>query len=330
MGRYIRIFHGGSGYGGAKAAGRRKAVRPAVCAALFLLAAMLPGCKGQGVELHKTVATVNGHPITYTQYQEVLRRLVPVNSTESVEDLLEIKKDLIDRLIEEELILEEAGRLAVTVSDAEVSSEVEGLKDEYGDDSFREAITERYGTFENWKELIKRKILIRKTIDKVTALAALPTEEDARQYYEEHAESYETPEQAHARMIVVADAEEAHKIRATLTPANFAATAKEKSLSPEKADGGDLGFFGRGDMPQEFEDVVFSLRPGQISSVVKTEYGYHIFLLVEKRKAGKLKFSDVKNRIMEKLVLERSDDKFVNWMVELKRNADIKVREEML
>ncbi len=295
-----------------------------------MLLPLFAGCKEKGVDPNESVATVNGRAITYLQYQDILKRLVPVNSTESAEDLLEIKKDLVNRLIEEELILQEAARLAVTVSEGEVSAEVEGLKDEYGDDSFREAITERYGTFENWKERIRRKLLIRKTIDMVTALAALPTEADARQYYEEHADTYDVPEQARARMIVVADNEEALKIRASLTQANFAATAKEKSLSPEKAAGGDLGFFGRGDMPQEFEDVVFKLRPGEISAVVKTEYGYHIFLLEEKRKAGKLEFSDVKDKITDKLALEMSDYKFVDWMVGLKKSAEIKVREEML
>jgi len=330
MGLHFRIIDGRNSNGSKAAILPRRAISRAALAALLMLLPLVGGCKGRGVEPHESVATVNGRAITYLQYQDVLKRLVPVNSTESVEDLLDIKKDLVNRLIEEELILQEAGRLAVTVSEGEVSAEVEGLKDEYGDDSFREAITERYGTFENWKERIRRKLLIRKTIDRVTALGALPTEDDALRYYEEHADIYEVPEQVRARMIVVADNEEARQIRASLTRANFAATAKEKSLSPEKAAGGDLGFFGRGDMPQEFEDVVFNLRPGEISAVVKTEYGYHIFLLEEKRKAGKLKFSEVKDRIMDMLALEMSDDKFVDWMVGLKRSAEIKVREEML
>ena len=330
MGLHCRIIDGRSSPGSKATHPGRRPVRRAVLAALFMLLPLFGGCKSKGAESNRSVAIVNGRPITYLQYQDVLKRLVPVNSAESVEDLLEIKKDLVNRLIEEELILQEAARLAVTVSDGEVSAEVEGLKDEYGEESFREAIAERYGTFENWKERIRRKLLIRKTIDRVTALGALPTEADALQYYEEHADAYEVPEQARARMIVVADNEEALKIRASLTQANFASIAKEKSLSPEKAAGGDLGFFGRGDMPQEFEDVVFSLKPGQISAVVKTEYGYHIFLLEEKRKAGELKFSDVKDRIMDTLALEMSDDKFVDWMVGLKKSAEIKVREEML
>jgi len=331
MGLYHRIIDRSTesaGHGAGVFYGRRMGL--AVAAVLLALLPLIGGCKSNGAESEKTVAVVNGRPVTYALYQDTLKRLVPADSTDSAEDLVEIKKDLINRLVEEELILQEASRLAVTVSEAEVASEVEGLKSEYGDDSFRDAITERYGTFENWKERIRRKLLIRKTIDKVTALASLPSEEDAREYYDEHADDYEVPEQARARMIVVADNDEAQTIRKTLTRANFAETAMEKSLSPEKVQGGDLGFFARGEMPLEFEEVVFSLKPGQISSVVKTDYGYHIFLLEEKRKAGKLKFEDVKEKIMEFLAFERSDDKFVDWMVGLKRGADIQVREELL
>ncbi|MDP2690457.1 MAG: peptidyl-prolyl cis-trans isomerase [Deltaproteobacteria bacterium] len=309
--------------------GQGRAVKGLACgAALLLFSIGFFGCKAVSDNSDKAVVNVNKRAITYAQYQDALKRLVPV--MEETEDISEIKKDLINRLIEEELILQEADRLGVTVSDPELSAEVEGLKLEYGDDSFKDAIVERYGTMDNWKERLKRKLLIRKTIDKATGPAKGPAEAEAKGYYEEHIGEYRTPETVKARMIVVADREEALKIRAELTPANFAAIAEEKSLSPERASGGDLGFFARGEMPLEFEEVVFSLRPGEISGVVKTEYGYHIFLVEEKKKAGKLKFSEVKGRIMEQLRLEKADAEFVDWMVSLKRGADIKVREEML
>ncbi|MFQ5736318.1 MAG: peptidyl-prolyl cis-trans isomerase [Thermodesulfobacteriota bacterium] len=295
----------------------------------FLLFSGVAGCKGPGVDPDRPVANVNGSVITYTQYQDALKRLVPVDSL-AKDDLAEIKKDLINRLIEEELILQEAGKRGITVSEGEVSSEVEGLREEYGDGSFRDAIAQRYGNMENWKERIRKKLLIRKTVESVTSGGEGPAEADAREYYKRHAVEYDTPERVRARMIVVADSEEARSIRAGLTAANFAKTAREKSLSPEKDRGGDLGFFARGEMPQEFEDVVFKLKPGEISGVVKTEYGYHIFLVEERKKAGRLKFPEVKDRIMRMLSLEKADDEFVAWMVSLKRNADIKVREELL
>lgn len=311
--------------------GRRVRARVSVGgAALLLLTVGLCGCNIVQDASHKAVVKVNGRVITVRQYRDVLKMLMPANSTESGEELAEIKKDLINRLIEEELILQEAERLGVTVSEAEVSSEVEGLKTEYGDESFRGAIEERYGTMENWKGLIRRKLIIRKTVDSVTALAKGPTQAEAKKYYQEHIGEFETPERVRARMIVVADGEEASRIRASLTPANFAATAEEHSLSPEKASGGDLGFFGHGEMPKEFEDVVFKLKPGEISAVIKTGYGYHLFLLEERKKAGKLKFPEAKDRIMEKLRFEKADAEFVRWMVSMKKKADIRVREELL
>ena len=132
-------------------------------------------------------------------------------------------------------------------------------------------------------------------------------------------------------MIVVKTEEEATSVRERLQRGeSFARIAQEVSLSPEGKRGGDLGFFGKGDMPKEFEDVVFSLPPGKISDVIKTVYGYHIFRVEEKRGAMDLKFSEVKDQIMNKLKREKSDIEFQTWMRELKQKTRIEVKEELL
>ena len=112
---------------------------------------------------------------------------------------------------------------------------------------------------------------------------------EVRRYYQENPQEFQRPEQVRVRQIVVATEEEAQKVLDKLLneKADFAALARQKSTAPEAETGGDLGFFAMGEMPGEF-NVVFGLPRGGISSVVKSPYGYHIFKLEEKRKAGKL------------------------------------------
>ncbi|MBI3754267.1 MAG: peptidyl-prolyl cis-trans isomerase [Deltaproteobacteria bacterium] len=238
---------------------------------------------------------------------------------------------LVNQLIEEELILEEANRLALNVNDNEVAKEMEAIKKEYTGDSFESTILNKYGSMDKWKEEIKKKLLLKKVIDEVITPRTAVKEDEARRYYKEHIADYKREEQVRARMIVVKTEEDANNIRERLKQGeDFAKLAEEVSLGPEGKKGGDLGFFGKGEMPKEFEDVVFSLPIGKISNVIKTAYGYHIFRVEEKRGAKDLKFSEVKDQIINKLKREKGDAGFQAWMMELKQRAKIEVKEELL
>jgi peptidyl-prolyl cis-trans isomerase C len=156
------------------------------------------------------------------------------------------------------------------------------------------------------------------------------SEETANIYYDEHITEYRVPEQVHARMILVETEQEAREVRKRLTPENFAETAKEVSISPEGKRGGDLGFFGKGDMPAEFETIAFTTRQGRISRILKTDYGYHIFFVEERRKPIMLEFETVKEEIIEQLGREVAERKFSEWVTTLKRNAEIRIKETLL
>ncbi|MBI5644107.1 MAG: peptidyl-prolyl cis-trans isomerase [Deltaproteobacteria bacterium] len=294
---------------------------------LFLFC--VSGCASSPEDERLFVVNVNGKVISYTQYRDALKRLLPSDRSYSAEELTELKKDLINELVEEELILQEAKRLKVFATEAEIGAEMEGIEKDYGDEPFKEAITERYGSIGKWKAEIERKLIIKKTIDNMASKVKIP-EAAAKKYYEEHIKDYEKPEQVHAKMIVVSSYESARKIRAKVTRANFAKVAKDESLSPENKSGGDLGLFGRGEMPREFEEVVFKLKPGEISPVIKTEYGYHIFLVEQKIKGEKQKFGSARNKIVEKLKSDEADKVFTQWITNLKKNAKIDIKEELL
>jgi peptidyl-prolyl cis-trans isomerase C len=298
-------------------------------------------CKKQAEEEKKslpspseTLIRINNKEITYGEFHDTFKRLfLDGETTVEVreEELRDLKRALINQLVEEELILQEANRLKLAVSNEEISKEVGEIKKEYGGDTFESTIVNRYGSIDRWREEIKRRLLIKKVIDDVITSKLTVKEDEAKRYYKEHVEEYNMKEQIRARMIVVKTEDEANKVRERLLKGeDFAKVAKEVSLSPEGRTGGDLGFFGRGDMPKEFEDVVFSLQPNTVSDVVKTVYGYHIFRVEGKRDAKSLSYREVRNVIIEKLKREKSDAGFQMWMKELKQKTRIEVAEEML
>lgn len=297
-------------------------------AVLFLLD-VVAGCGYFKDDSGEVIIRVNGRSITAGEYRDALKRLVPSEKSEDAGGFLELKKELVAEIIEEELLLEEAGRAGVSVSEGELAAEVDLIRREYGDASFKAAIESRYGSIGEWEEKIRRKLLVKKAIESITKPARV-SEKEVLAYYEKHKDRFTRPEQARARMIVVSSEEEAAEVKSRLTPENFAEVAREVSLSPEGKEGGSLGYFGHGDMPGEFEAVVFSLKPGEMSQVVKTEYGFHIFLLEDRRKGGPLPYAEVKPRIIERLGAEKSAALLDGWIADRKRSSRIEIREGLL
>jgi parvulin-like peptidyl-prolyl isomerase len=303
---------------------------------LIIIAAttlMLTGCTktDDSVESQTAIITVGKRVITLEEYDETLSRHI-AGELEGAndEELSAIKKAVVAQLIDEALILDAAIQLGLTVSEKELAAEVLSIREASGDDDFDSMVTERYGTMEKWKDEIRRKVMIKKCIETVIGPKIGVTEDIARQYYDSHLKEYTIPRQVRARMILVATEERARNIRKSLTVKDFAEVAKEVSLSPESSLGGDLGYFGRGEMPKEFEDVVFKLQVGKISRVIKTGYGYHIFLVEARRRGGRLKFAEVKEQIATRLRMERGEVEFNDWIRLLKEEKRIEIKDKLL
>jgi peptidyl-prolyl cis-trans isomerase D len=149
--------------------------------------------------------------------------------------------------------------------------------------------------------------------------------EDARKYYDEHQSEFASPEQRHAAHILLtvaatapqaeqdavkAKAEQLLK-QARQNPEKFAELARQNSQDPGSAvNGGDLGVFGRGMMVKPFEDAVFALKPGEISALVKSDFGYHIIRLIAIKAANPTPFADVSAMVLGKLRQQKAADSF--------------------
>jgi peptidyl-prolyl cis-trans isomerase C len=152
------------------------------------------------------------------------------------------------------------------------------------------------------------------------------SEDEAKKLYDEKIGSVKPEPEIHARHILVDTEEEAKDIKARLDKGeDFATLAKEKSKD-KNADGGDLGFFGKGQMLKPFEDAAFALDVGKISDPVKTQFGWHIIKIEEKRDRPAPKFEDVKDPIMAQLMQQKAQEA----MKTLHDGAKIEVLDESI
>ena len=282
-------------------------------AGVLLLAALASaGCRGKGGapetepatasgDTGEVVATYKGHKLMSDRVAQEFERL-PAPSRSYLTSP-ERKRQFIDNLVMTDLLFDE-GQKAGYDKDPEIDRQVTDLR--------KRLVVQR----------VMRQYQTPPTID----------DEQARAHYDQNPTLYSTT-QIHASHILVKDEETARAILAEVkaNPEKFADIAREKSTDAVSArKGGDLGTFGPGRMVPDFERVAFALKPGEMSDVVKTQYGYHIILINERKEGEQKPFDQVKEQIRATLRNRGMQDQVQGHFDQLKKDADLKVDEEAL
>lgn len=156
-------------------------------------------------------------------------------------------------------------------------------------------------------------------------------EKELRSYYEAHKEDFRREGRVRALHIVVATEDEAREVLRRLEAGeDFGRVAREVSLSPDGKRGGDLGYFHPGDMPEEFEHALATLKKGELSPVVRSPYGYHILKLLDREGPSIPPFEEVRDGIATRLRMEKEGMVFRRWLESLKARSRIEINEEAL
>jgi parvulin-like peptidyl-prolyl isomerase len=242
----------------------------------------------------------------------------------------DLKQACLDQMIERKVLAQEARRLGIEVSREELNQTILEIRKDYLGGGFDERLGLKGTTLEEWKTRLEEKLLVEKMIRSALHYREEIDEKGALQYYETHRPSFQMGPKVRARQIVVSDGEEAIQILKRLKKGeNFEKIAMAKSLGPEKVQGGDLGYFGQGEKPAEF-DRVFVMEAGTLSEVIKSPYGYHIFRVEERTEAREIPFEEAKAEILRKLGQERGEEEYQKWLEELKKKAVVKINKKWL
>lgn len=296
---------------------------------LFLLSASLTlqGCQRGKADSKKVLVSFDNQTITLGEFNSLYKDTIAnFGIKDNKEQLNNLKRDLLNQLIERRLIQHEAQAKNILIGDAELNDAVEKIKADYPKERFDEILKAESLTYDKWKDRIREDLIIKKTLTAIVDSQINIPDAELKKYYNTHRGEFDRKEEARVRQIVVAKEEEAEAIRKDLVSgADFAKLAQEKSLTPDKAKGGDLGFFAKGSsMPEDF-DVVFTLRVGEISKVIKTPYGFHIFKVEEKRPARKMSYIDAVSEIKANLMQEKREMRYREWLAELRTKKGVKI-----
>lgn len=309
----------------------------------LLLFASACGAPALGNYFAPTAAVVNGKKIPSSEIAEQLRGTIsnPQSKAQFVgpsgaKNRLDAQREILNQLIRQEIVLQEADDLGVGASKKEVDAQLKQLRARFPNQKAFEAEVSKEGfSLDDIKRFVTERIIFQKVAADVTKSAA-PTEEQLRAYYDQNKAQFDA--QVHAAHILICSNFDTTKRMCNFIPEDetlakdvaakakkgedFATLAKQYSKDESnKNTGGDLGFFTKGQMAAEFEQAAFALQPGQISDPVKTTFGYHIIKLLAKGKT----FEESKNEIEQGLGQQTQQKVFQDWLQERLTKAKVRV-----
>jgi len=265
----------------------------------ILIISFIASLAGCGNKDNRIMAKVDGETITLKDFNDRIEKL-----PKQYQDIVKSqKRNYLDDLILEKLLYKKALKANID-------------KDRETQDIIAEAT---------------KKIIIARLVEKEVEKKVTVSDEEVRKYYDEHSEEFMLPERWRASHILVDTPEEANAIKQKLSEGtSFEDLAKEKSKDATAKIGGDVGYFSKGQLVPEFEEECYKLKVGEIGNIVKTQFGYHVIKLTDKKNPEVQEFSAVKDMIKRESERNKKKDLLDKMINEVKSNAKMVINEKLI
>lgn len=314
---------------------------------ILCLAGLSPLGFAQSQLVDQVVAVVNDEVITQSELDMILRPLYMQYKSQYPEDKLvqmmnDARQKLLNQLIEDKLVYQEAQKQKIDVDESMLDSEIEDLKKRFSTDQELEDALHQDGlNFKEMRERLRRQNMIRQLQDREVRSRIVVSPLDVERYYQEHSDEFAANESVRVRSITIRKNEEAiqkglkdeaaklkiEKVRKEIAGgAKFDEMAKRMSEDTQAKNGGLGDWTEPGMMIPVIDAVIFKLQMGEMSEIIESPMGYHLFRMEEKRKKYKKNFPEVREQIYDKLFRQKSQERFQEWMKELRRDAYISVQ----
>jgi peptidyl-prolyl cis-trans isomerase SurA len=306
------------------------------------------GQKDQEKIFERIVAVVNSDIILLSELED---RAAPYRAQlQQVPDAAlreqrteQLRREMLDQMIDEQLIKQEASKLKLSVTEKELELAVQDVmrKNNLTRDQLRDALLQEGKSIEAYKSTILKPQLLRlRVLNSQVRSRIIVSDEELRAHYQKNLRVLGAETKVRARHIFVAIPEgagakevAARRRRAEALLAKVKAgesfielAKKESEDSVTREDGGDLGFFGRGTLPTGIEDVLFAMKPGEVKGPLRAERGFHLLQLVERKESSARSFDEVKEELMQQIYAQRMEKATQAWLVEVRKKSHIDVR----
>jgi len=311
----------------------------ALAAILFITAST-----SWGEIVDRVIAVVNDDVITQYELDSTVELVLKKNEQyirpEDRERITaEARKALLDRLIEDLILRQEARRLGIAIREEELTATIQEAlaKRNLSIDTLQEALIKDGTNYEKYREATRSDMIRARIMQREIRPRVSVTNEEIGAFYQEHREEYEGKLRVRLLMISLpapagsdeaAQAVQRAKAESILKRIRageyFEALANENSVGQGR--GGDIGYIEKGSMNPIIEDVAFNLKPGEVSGVIETPQGFYIIKAFDKRGGGSLSLKATRAEIEERLYAEKLEKKYTEWLAEKRQKAHIEIR----
>jgi peptidyl-prolyl cis-trans isomerase SurA len=320
--------------------------RRALIALSSLAAAATAAPRGAGARMVEKIAAVVGENVVLAS--EVEEKAAPLLSDVSkVTDpdkraarAASLRHEVLERLIDDELILQQAVELKLSVTSEQIDSSIEEIKKQNNidDDQLREALRAQGMSMANYRADLKRQLLRFRVLNIAVGSRVNVSDEEVKAYYERHMKGSANVQVRASHIFVaipdgadLATAKEkqaqANKILERAKTEDFAKLARELSDdAATRAEGGDLGFFGKDMLPKPIEELVFAMKPGEIRGPVRADRGFHVIKLVDRKVKDAKPLDDVKDDIRMQLRQKDMERQTKIYLTELRKKTLVDIR----
>ncbi|PLX78849.1 MAG: hypothetical protein C0615_03160 [Desulfuromonas sp.] len=247
-------------------------------------------------------------------------------------EMKEVRELAQEKLLARELIFQEALVYGIVATEEAIDEERAKIIANFPSEDEFYATLEKAGIDAmTYHRMLRQDISVNLMTEKKIADLPDPDKDAIKAMYDKHPEKMIRRGRVRASHILAklreGEEEQAlakiRELQQEVTPENFAELARSHSDCPSSTAGGDLGWFRRGDMVKQFEEVAFSLKPGEISDIVATQFGFHLVMLLEREEDAPLSLEEAEPQIIKLLKEETSVNLLKQWVEELKERAEI-------
>jgi peptidyl-prolyl cis-trans isomerase C len=297
--------------------------------------------KPMPAQLPDVIARVNGESIAKADLEKAIKNVeARAGRPVPTEERDRVYRGVLDQLIAYRLLIQETKTRKIEVPDAEVDARLAEIKKQFpSEEVFKQQLTQQSMTVEKLREDARSDMCVAKMLDAEVNNSVAITPQDVSAFYEKNPDKFKQGERVRASHILIradekadAKAKEAARTKAddvlkqVKAGKDFAELAKHYSQDPgSAANGGDLGYFTQGQMVGAFEQTAFALKPGVVSDVVETPFGYHIIKVADKQPARTVPLEEVKPQIEQFLQGQQRQQKTEAFINALKARGKVEI-----
>ena len=316
---------------------------------IILMLSLLIPFPAAGKVLDSVVGVVEGDVITLSDLDEAMPRygmgkiLDEGNPLDKEIKLRQARKAVLDLLIEERLLQRVAQRYGIKIEDAEVDKTIEQMQQDaqVNEETMVQELAAQGFTLEGYRHFLTAQIRKARIIEAAIRPTVSMGEEKIREYYQNHKNNYLYPEVRVSQILIQVtteseatpeDWEQAKKRVETVLQGLRKGTPFEELASRYSDDttsapsGGDIGFFKKGEMIPMVEAVVFRMQKGDVSEVMQSSQGFHIFKVTDTRTGSIAPFEEIKAQVMEDYYMEEVTRLYTKWLNDLKNRSNVEVK----